>query len=103
MSYSSPDNRPDRFVASHKIGYPRTWGNGRGGKCRKQITRDELGSPALWAGRKSSACRRQAQPWLCSHGSMTIKRTSHAVYDTKYHLVWAPKYRRWIMREDIRQ
>jgi putative transposase len=34
---------------------------------------------------------------------MTIKRTSHAVYDTKYHLVWAPKYRRWIIREDIRQ
>ncbi|MCZ6623720.1 MAG: transposase [Deltaproteobacteria bacterium] len=34
---------------------------------------------------------------------MTIKRTSHAVYDTKYHLVWAPKYRKWIMREDIRQ
>jgi putative transposase len=34
---------------------------------------------------------------------MTIKRTSHAVYDTKYHLVWAPKYRKWITREDIRQ
>jgi len=34
---------------------------------------------------------------------MTIKRTSHAVYDTKYHIVWAPKYRRWITREDIRQ
>ena len=34
---------------------------------------------------------------------MTIKRTSHAVYDTKYHLVWAPKYRRWITREDVRQ
>ena len=34
---------------------------------------------------------------------MTIKRTSHAVYDTKYHLVWAPKYRRWITREDICQ
>jgi putative transposase len=34
---------------------------------------------------------------------MVIKRTSHAVYDTKYHLVWAPKYRRWIVREDIRQ
>jgi putative transposase len=34
---------------------------------------------------------------------MVIKRTSHAVYDTKYHLVWAPKYRRWIVRKDIRQ
>ena len=34
---------------------------------------------------------------------MAIKRTSHAVYDTKYHLVWAPKYRRWIVRADLRQ
>lgn len=34
---------------------------------------------------------------------MTIKRTSHAVYDTKYHLVWAPKYRKWIKRSDIRE
>ena len=34
---------------------------------------------------------------------MAVKRTSHAVYDAKYHLVWAPKYRRWIHREDIRQ
>ena len=34
---------------------------------------------------------------------MTLKRTSHAVYDTKYHLVWAPKYRKWILRGDIRE
>ncbi len=34
---------------------------------------------------------------------MPTKRTSHAVYDTKYHSVWAPKYRKWIIREDIRQ
>ena len=27
---------------------------------------------------------------------------SHAVYDTKYHLVWAPKYRKWILKEDLR-
>lgn len=33
---------------------------------------------------------------------MVLKRTSHAVYDTRYHLVWAPKYRKWIKREDIR-
>ena len=33
---------------------------------------------------------------------MTIRRAAHAVYDTKYHLVWAPKYRKWIKREDIR-
>ena len=25
-----------------------------------------------------------------------------AVYDTKYHLVWAPKYRKWVLRDAIR-
>ncbi|NWG04407.1 MAG: IS200/IS605 family transposase [Syntrophaceae bacterium] len=33
---------------------------------------------------------------------MAIRRTAHAVYDTRYHFVWAPKYRKWIKREDIR-
>ena len=33
---------------------------------------------------------------------MTIRRTAHAVYDAKYHLVWAPKYRKWIKRADVR-
>jgi putative transposase len=32
---------------------------------------------------------------------MTIKRLSHAVYDTKYHLVWAPKYRKLILKEKL--
>ena len=34
---------------------------------------------------------------------MGIKRQSHAVYDTKYYLVWSPKYRKWILRGDIRE
>jgi putative transposase len=34
---------------------------------------------------------------------MGLRRTSHAVYDTKYHLVWAPKYRKWILRGDIQE
>jgi putative transposase len=35
---------------------------------------------------------------------MLIKRTSHAVYDTTYHLVWCPKYRKKIFeRTDIRE
>jgi putative transposase len=35
---------------------------------------------------------------------MAIKRTSHAVYDTSYHLVWCPKYRKKIFeRLDIRE
>ena len=33
---------------------------------------------------------------------MAIRRTAHAVYDTKYHLVRTPKYRKWIKRSDIR-
>ena len=33
---------------------------------------------------------------------MALKRTSHAVYDTKYHLVWAPKYRKW-MKDEMRR
>ena len=32
---------------------------------------------------------------------MPVKRTSHAVYDTKYHLVWAQKYWKWVDRADI--
>lgn len=35
---------------------------------------------------------------------MAIKRTSHAVYDTSYHLVLGPKYRKKIFEgEDIRE
>jgi len=34
---------------------------------------------------------------------MALQRTSHAVYDAGYHLVWAPKYRKWILRGDIQE
>ena len=34
---------------------------------------------------------------------MGLKRTTHAVYDAQYHLVWAPKYRKWILRGDVRE
>ena len=30
-----------------------------------------------------------------------VKRTSHAVYDLKYHFVWIPKYRKWILTQNI--
>ncbi|HEX3036917.1 MAG TPA: IS200/IS605 family transposase [Thermodesulfobacteriota bacterium] len=30
-----------------------------------------------------------------------VKRTSHAVYDLKYHFVWIPKYRKRILNENI--
>ena len=31
---------------------------------------------------------------------MSLKRSSHAVYDTAYHLVWCPKYRKKIFTEE---
>ena len=34
---------------------------------------------------------------------MAVKRTSPAVYDTKSHLGWAPKYRKWVLRGDLRK
>jgi putative transposase len=34
---------------------------------------------------------------------MGIKRTKHAVYDLKYHLVWIPKYRKEILGGEIRE
>ena len=34
---------------------------------------------------------------------MVTRRASHCVYDTKYHLVWAPKYRKWILQGAIQQ
>ena len=33
---------------------------------------------------------------------MVIRRTPHAVYDTQYHLVWSPKYRKKILRGELR-
>jgi putative transposase len=30
-----------------------------------------------------------------------VKRTRHAVYDLKYHIVWIPKYRKIILTEEI--
>lgn len=32
---------------------------------------------------------------------MGIRRTRHAVYDLKYHLVWIPKYRKHILSGEI--
>ena len=34
---------------------------------------------------------------------MVTKRASHCVYDTKYHVVWAPKYRKWILQGEIQR
>ena len=32
---------------------------------------------------------------------MGIRRTHHAVYDLKYHLVWIPKYRKHVLDKEI--
>src|SRR4030067_2901095 len=32
---------------------------------------------------------------------MGVRRTKHAVYDLKYHLVWIPKYRKQILDKGI--
>ena len=32
---------------------------------------------------------------------MAIQRSSHAVYDLKYHLVWIPKYRKSILKGEV--
>ena len=32
---------------------------------------------------------------------MGVKRTKHAVYDLKYHLVWIPKYRKNILDKEV--
>jgi len=35
---------------------------------------------------------------------VTLRRTSHSVYDTSYHLVWCPKYRKKVFeREEVRE
>ena len=32
---------------------------------------------------------------------MELRRTSHAVYELKYHFVWTPKYRRVVLNDKI--
>ena len=32
---------------------------------------------------------------------MELRRTSHAVYELKYHFVWVPKYRRAVLNDKI--
>ena len=34
---------------------------------------------------------------------MAIRRASHCVSDPRSHLVWAPKYRKWVLQGAIRQ
>ncbi len=36
------------------------------------------------------------------HFCMILRHTPHALYGTKYHLVWTPKYRSWVDGKDLR-
>ncbi|HXG67978.1 MAG TPA: IS200/IS605 family transposase, partial [Blastocatellia bacterium] len=40
---------------------------------------------------------------LRDNGAVALRRTPHAVYDTQYHLVWSPKYRKKILTGDIQR
>ena len=40
---------------------------------------------------------------LAYNRRMVLRRTPPAVYDTNYHLVWAPKYRKRILQGELRQ
>ena len=46
------------------------------------------------------AAKRQ---WKRYHGSMLLQRTPHAIYDTFYHLVWPPKYRRDVLQGEVQR
>ena len=37
------------------------------------------------------------------NGGMVLRRTPHAVYDTLYHLVWSPTYRRAVWQGEVQQ
>ena len=38
---------------------------------------------------------------MCRIAGMSYRKTSHAVYDLKYHVVWITKYRRPVLRGEI--
>ena len=37
------------------------------------------------------------------NGLVSLKSTSHAVYEAKYHLVWCPKYRKRVLVGEVRE
>ncbi|MFL6216319.1 MAG: transposase, partial [Blastocatellia bacterium] len=36
--------------------------------------------------------------WIRYNAGVVFRRTAHAAYDTAYHLVWSPKYRKQILQ-----
>ena len=39
--------------------------------------------------------------WIRYNAGVVFRRTAHAAYDTAYHLVWSPKYRKQILQGAI--
>jgi putative transposase len=39
--------------------------------------------------------------WIRYNAGVVFRRTAHAAYDTAYHLVWSPKYRKKILQGAI--
>lgn len=37
------------------------------------------------------------------YGMGRLRRTSHIVYELNYHVVWAPKYRKWLLVGEIKK
>jgi REP element-mobilizing transposase RayT len=37
------------------------------------------------------------------NGDMVLRRTPHTVYETLYHLVWSPKYRRDVVQGEVQR
>ncbi len=52
--------------------------------------------------RRKAKQRCLPKEWVnCYKSGMGIRRTKHAVYDLKYHLVWIPKYRKDILEKEV--
>lgn len=58
------------------------------------------GNEGLWAG--GSMPPAKGRLWVYND-EMVLRRTPHAVYDTLYHLVWSPKYRRDVLQGEVQQ
>ncbi len=70
------------------------------------VIKSSLDTPQLGWGEESEfaegeAVDRIGKSWY--KGGVAIRRTKHAVYELKYHLVWVPKYRAHILGGEVTQ
>src|SRR5207245_2902972 len=75
---------------------------------RRPCSKNAQAAPLLAAGGNEGLLVGGSMPpakgrlWVYN-GSMVLRRTPHAVYDTLYHLVWSPKYRRDVLQGEVQQ